>query len=208
MALDPAIGRVMRALALAPASTVKETGQAAIERRRAAFRGLMRFAETGARIARVEDRVVPGPGGAIPIRLYAKGGAAAPMLPGLIFLHGGGLVCGGLDTHDALCRALCEASGCAVIAVDYRLAPEHPFPAAIEDAEAATLHVLDGAAAFGLDPARIAIAGDSAGATLAAVVCQRVARARPGALALQVLLCPILDWARAPWPMPRCSMRR
>jgi acetyl esterase/lipase len=155
----------------------------------------MRLAETGARVARVEDRVLPGPAGPLGIRLYTPADAASGPLPGLIFLHGGGFVCGGLDTHDPLCRTLCAETGCRVIAVDYRLAPEHPFPAAVADAHAATLWVLERAGEIMVDPARVAIAGDSAGATLAAVVCQLVKRGQGTPLAAQLLLCPILDWS-------------
>jgi acetyl esterase len=201
MPVDPAIARLLRTLALAaphdggfadaapplPAPPLPA-------QRRAAFRGLMQLSETGSRVAATEDRTVPGPGGPLAVRLYAPPDEAAGPRPGVVFLHGGGYVSGDLETHDPLCRALCAASGCRLVAVDYRLAPEHPFPAAVEDAHAATLWVLDHAAALGLDGTRIGIAGDSAGATLAAAVCRRLVRTRPGALALQVLLCPILDW--------------
>jgi acetyl esterase len=188
--LDPRARRLLDALSLGQA---RPAGVAA---RRQAFRSLMRLADTGVQIAATEDRVLPG---SLPIRLYTPPPQAVPgRLPGLVFLHGGGFVCGDLDTHDALCRTLCADTGCRVIAVDYRLAPEHPYPAAVQDAHAATLWVIEHAAALGLDPARIAIAGESAGATLAAVVCQRVAKTHPGALALQLLLCPILDWAAGP----------
>jgi acetyl esterase/lipase len=190
MPLDPHVRRLLRTLALAgPGDAAPSVAQ-----RREAFAGLMRFGETGARVAHVEDRVILG---ALASRVYTPSGGAQRLWPGLVFLHGGGFVCGDLDTHDALCRALCEQGGCKVIAVDYRLAPEHPFPAAIEDVFAATMWVLERPSDLGLDAARIGIAGDSAGATLAAVVARMVARSRPGALALQVLLCPILDFAAA-----------
>ena len=192
MPMDPHVSRLVSVFAL---SGPRDSATADVGQRRDAFRSLMRFAGTGVRVAATEDRRIPGPAGPVAIRLYTPLRAAGDEWAGLVFLHGGGLVCGDLDTHDALCRALCDEAGCRVVAVDYRLAPEHPFPAAIEDAEAATLWVLDHAAALGLDPARIGIAGDSAGATLAAVICQRIAAIRPGALALQLLLCPILDWA-------------
>jgi acetyl esterase/lipase len=191
MPLDPHVGRLLDTLALGGAPTPVSPDMA---RRREAFRGLMRLAETGARVAGIEQRVLPGPAGPLAARIYTPR-AARGRLPGLVFLHGGGFVCGDLDTHDPLCRALCEAAGCRLIAVEYRLAPEHPFPAAVEDACAATAWVLDHADALGLDRARIGIAGDSAGATLATVAARRLGRVRPGALAFQLLLCPILDWA-------------
>jgi acetyl esterase len=192
MPLDPHVRRLLGALSL---TGVSDAAPDSLSKRRDAFRGLMRLSETGASVAGIVDRRIPGPSGPLPIRLYTPVTAAPERLPGLVFLHGGGHVCGDLDTHDALCRTLCEAGGCRLVAVDYRLAPEHPFPAAVEDAQAATLWVIDHAAELGLDAARIGIAGDSAGATLAAAACQQVAGVRPRALALQLLLCPILDWA-------------
>ncbi|MEO6748843.1 MAG: alpha/beta hydrolase, partial [Casimicrobiaceae bacterium] len=192
MPLDPHIKRLLGTLSLAEARDPAATG---LWHRRDAFRALMRLSETGCRVSHVEDRLVPGPDCPVPVRVYTPPDALRDRLSGLIYLHGGGFVCGDLDTHDALCRSLCAATGCRLIAIDYRLAPEHRFPAAIDDAHAATVWIIDHAGELGLDPARIAIAGDSAGATLAAVVCQRLAATHPGGLALQVLLCPILDWA-------------
>jgi acetyl esterase/lipase len=114
--------------------------------------------------------------------------------PALIYFHGGGLVAGSLDTHDPICRSLSNASGCMLLSVDYRLAPEYPFPAAIADGCHATEWVVRHAEELGIDPARIGVCGDSAGATLAAVVCQAVAAGGRGRLALQFLLCPIMDF--------------
>lgn len=192
MSLDPHVRRLIDMLALAQG---RDAADDDVLRRREAFRGLMRLSETGSRVESVEDRAVPGPAGPLAIRIYTPLHASRDAMPGLVFLHGGGLVCGDLDTHDALCRSLCDATGCRLIAVDYRLAPEHRFPAAVQDAQAATVWIVEHADELGLDARRIAIAGDSAGATLAAVVCQHVARTHGGALALQLLLCPILDWA-------------
>ena len=129
----------------------------------------------------------------INLRVYAPEGLAAPSA-GLVYFHGGGLVAGGLETHDALCRTLAHEAGCRIVAVDYRLAPENPFPAAVADALVATRHVLRHAAGLGLDPARIGVGGDSGGGTLAAIVGQ-VLRGR--GLKAQVLLCPALDFAVA-----------
>jgi acetyl esterase len=113
--------------------------------------------------------------------------------PVVVYLHGGGWVLGGLETHDGLCRVLADRSGCAVLAVDYRLAPEHPYPAAFEDLERAVGWLRDtGAAHHGLDAARLAIAGDSAGGHLAAVGARR-ARDRGQPYAYQVLACPVID---------------
>lgn len=138
-------------------------------------------------LARVEDLTLPGGDAAPrPARLYAPSGR---MLPVLLYLHGGGFVVGGLETHDSLCRQLALRSGCAVVALDYRLAPEHPFPAAVEDT-ASALRALHGlASTLGLDGGRIAIGGDSAGGTLAAVGAL-LARDAGLALALQLLITP------------------
>jgi acetyl esterase/lipase len=192
MPLDPHVRRLLDTLSMAQALGAATGG---VRQRREAFRDLMRLSETGSRVAGIEDRMAGGPDGLPALRIYTPLEAPPHSLAGLIYLHGGGFVCGDLETYDALCRTLCQETGCRLIAVDYRLAPEHPFPAAVQDAQAATVWVIDHAAELGLDPARIAIAGDSAGATLAAVVCQLVARTHAGALALQLLLCPILDWA-------------
>jgi acetyl esterase len=137
------------------------------------------------------DRSVPGPAGAIPIRMYTPRGT--PPFPGLVYLHGGGWVIGSLDTHDVPCRTLAERANAVVVAVDYRLAPEHRFPAAAEDAYAATSWVAAHAAELGIDPARLALGGDSAGGNLSAVV-SLMARDRGGPrLAHQLLVYPATD---------------
>jgi acetyl esterase len=119
-------------------------------------------------MSRVEDGEWAGPSGALRYRLYQP--SAEPDLPALLYLHGGGWVVGDLDSHDGVCRRLAADSGCAVLALDYRLAPEHPFPAAFDDALAAWLAFSTQAAALGLDASRLGLAGDSAGAALAAAV--------------------------------------
>jgi acetyl esterase len=138
-------------------------------------------------LARVEQLSLPAAdGAALPARLYAPSHEA---LPALLFFHGGGFVIGGLETHDSLCRQLALRSGCAVVALDYRLAPEHPFPTAVQDAWAAMRHLADHAAAFGLRPGALAVGGDSAGGTLAAVSALH-ARDIGLPLALQLLITP------------------
>ncbi len=140
---------------------------------------------------RVEDRNIPGPGGKIPVRFYYPEGN--PPFPVLVYFHGGGWVVGSLDSHHAFCHALSKTSGCLVAAVDYRLAPEHPYPAPVEDAFAATCWVRENAAAVQADADRMAVGGDSAGATLATVVAL-MARDRGGPrIVLQVLIYPITD---------------
>ena len=118
-------------------------------------------------VAQVDTRLVPG-SVQIPVRVYRP--SLAQDLPALMFFHGGGFVVCNLDTHDRACRMLANASGCVVVSVDYRLAPEHRFPAAAEDAYGATRYVAEHAAEFGIDPTRIAVGGDSAGGNLATVV--------------------------------------
>jgi len=128
--------------------------------------------------------------GGVPARLYRPGPDRTPVV---VYAHGGGWVMGGLDTHDGLCRRIAAESGWAVLAVDYRLAPEHPYPAAIDDMSTAMAWLRDtGATAFALDPRRVAVAGDSAGGHLAAVLARRC---RDGGvdLAGQLLICPVID---------------
>ena len=138
-------------------------------------------------VAEVRDLTAPGPRGPIPIRLYRP---ETPRPPLFVFLHGGGWRLGGLESHGAPARAICNLSGWAVAAVDYRLAPEHRFPAALDDTLAAARWLRDSAAELGLDGSRLAIGGDSAGGNLAAAAC---IAARDGAgprFALQVLIYP------------------
>lgn len=144
-------------------------------------------------IGRVEDCTLAGPAGLLPVRVYTPLGVVDDPLPGLIYFHGGGGVFGSIETHDGLCRMLASASRCRVLSVDYRLAPEHPFPAAFEDSYAAVTQVFEQATAFGLHPNRIAVGGDSAGGALAAAVCQRARQENGPPIALQLLLCPALD---------------
>ncbi len=139
-------------------------------------------------IGLVLDQTLPGP---IRVRVYQPR-AAAPELPVLVYFHGGGWVYGSIETHDGVCRALCARTPCVVVSVDYRLAPEHRFPAAVEDAWAATAWVAEHARSLGGDPARIAVGGDSAGGHLAAVVARR-ARDRGLALRHQLMIYPVTD---------------
>jgi acetyl esterase len=167
------------------------------EEMRAGFERLAdKVGMNGVAVDAAQDRTLPGPGGPIPIRVYAPKGGGAATLPGLIYFHGGGGVFGSIASHDSLCRALANAGACRIVSVGYRLAPEHKFPAAVEDAFAATCRIAEQAKDFGVDPRRIAVGGDSIGGGLAAVVC-RMARDRGGpALALQVLLCPAMDMSK------------
>jgi acetyl esterase len=139
------------------------------------------------------DHEIAGPAGKLRTRLYRPRGAAAP-LPVLAFFHGGGWCIGDLDTHDPVCRQLAEAARAAVLAVDYRLAPEHRFPAAVEDCFAALRFLAVEGAALGLDPLRLAVGGDSAGGNLAAVAAI-LARDAGIALRAQILIYPATDFS-------------
>jgi acetyl esterase len=145
-------------------------------------------------MARVEAVELPGPAGPLGARFYVPGnmpdGEAAPLL---VYYHGGGWVVGDLDTHDGVCRFLAAAAGVAVLSVDYRLAPEHPFPAAVEDSLAGFAWAADNGERLGIDPARIAVGGDSAGGNLAAVVSILAREAGGPAPAMQLLIYPATD---------------
>ena len=142
----------------------------------------------------VRDLQAPGPGGPIPLRGYRPAGSApADVLPALVYYHGGGWTIGDLDTHDTLSRELCNLSGCAVVAVDYRMGPEHRFPAAVDDALAATYWVRAQAAELGIDASRLAVGGDSAGGNLAAVVAIAARDAGDLPIAFQLLIYPATD---------------
>jgi acetyl esterase len=148
-------------------------------------------------VAEVRELSAPGPHGAIPLRLYRPlGTQRADVLPVLVYYHGGGWTIGDLDTHDTLCRELANLSGCAVVAVDYRMGPEHRFPAAVDDVLAATRWVRKEAGALGLDAGRLAVGGDSAGGNLAAVVAIAARDAGDLPIAFQLLIYPATDMRR------------
>lgn len=150
----------------------------------------------GSQVFAIENRQIPGPNGDVPVRIYWPRGidTKAPM-PMLLFLHGGGFVLGDIETHDSITRYLCEKADAIVISVDYRLAPENPFPAGIEDCYAALEWASKNASGLGGDAARLAVSGDSAGGNLAAAVCL-MARERNGpAIKLQLLIYPGVDMA-------------
>jgi acetyl esterase len=159
---------------------------------RAMYRG-MRVAAPQIEVGHVEDRRIPGAGSEIPVRIYTPRGRGPH--PVLVNFHGGGWVIGDLDTADAVCREMCRLVGCVVVSVDYRLAPEHRFPAAVDDCYAATVWVASHAAELDVDPRRLAVGGESAGGNLAAVVAL-LARDRGGpAIAVQLLCYPVLSAA-------------
>jgi acetyl esterase len=145
-------------------------------------------------IGEIVDRTIDGPGGRLRVRTYRPAGTVARLLPAILYFHGGGWVMGSLEGYDLVCRYVCARSGCAVVAVDYRLAPEHKFPAAIDDAVAAYRWLAAEAVGIGIDPARIVIAGDSAGGNIAAVAARLLSdETRPPCL--QWLIFPATDLA-------------
>jgi acetyl esterase/lipase len=146
-------------------------------------------------IGGLEDRHLPSSAGPMLVRVYTPCGPASEPLPCIVYFHGGTGVFCDVATHDGLCRMLANSSGCRVISVDYRLAPEHPFPAAIEDGSWATSWISAHSSEFGIDSERLIVAGDSAGGTIAAVVCQLAARDNGPRIALQLLICPVTDLA-------------
>lgn len=183
--LVPELAAVMAAVPPLPAVTAESV--AAIRERTVAGAALQPRPDIHA----VSDKTVPGPGGPVPIRLYYP--AAGERLPALVFAHGGGWSLCSIETHDGLCREIANRSGCVVVSVEYRLAPEHVFPAAIEDFYAAAAWVVENADAIGVDADRVALGGDSAGGNLAAVA-GFVARDRGGPrFAFQLLAYPGLD---------------
>lgn len=159
---------------------------------RKAMDAMLQVLGTGEAVHKVENRGIPGPGGDIPIRIYTPSVAPNGIL---VFYHGGGWVVGDLESHDYVCRALTNAAGCTVVAVDYRLAPEHKFPAGPEDCYAAANWVAHNAASLGSDDGHVAVGGDSAGGNLAAVVAL-MGRDRGGPkIRHQMMIYPAIDAA-------------
>jgi acetyl esterase len=191
MPIDPLAKRFLTMMA---AASPAERSRPSANERRQALAKLMQFARADVAEITGIDGVLPGQACDLPYRLYAPADNASEYAPGFVFFHGGGMVAGSIETHDRISAALAQTTGCRLISVDYRLAPEHKFPAAIEDAIAATRWVSAHAASLGIDATKLAVGGDSAGATLAAVVCQESVRNAGPAIAAQCLICPVLDF--------------
>jgi acetyl esterase/lipase len=143
---------------------------------------------------RVENRSIDGPAGTINVRIYWPADFSEATPPIVVYFHGGGFVAGDLDTHDGTCRQHAVGADAVVVSVDYRLAPEHPYPAAVEDAWAATQWAAQHAAELGADPSRLAVAGDSAGGTLSAVIAQRARDNAGPPISFQLLWYPSTLW--------------
>jgi acetyl esterase len=187
MPLDPLVKAFLDKAAAIPRPKAWEIPPAMA---RQSFAGLMQL--TGPKdvpVGKIENFTIPSPGGEIRARAYAPIATAGPQ-PTLIYFHGGGFVVGSLESHDGLCRLLAAEGGFKVIAVDYRLAPEHPWPAAVDDAMAALQWIEADSAQLGVDGGRIAIGGDSAGGMLAAIVTQQARGKTKLRIAYQMLLFP------------------
>ncbi|MBK5305589.1 MAG: alpha/beta hydrolase [Frankiaceae bacterium] len=193
MPLDPPIAAVLDLLANSgtPMAMVDGTPEQAREGFRTMTVGL-RDPATLAPVRSVQDGIVRGPAGDIPIRTY-RPDVDGPV-PTVLFLHGGGFVIGDLDTHDDHARLICHDVEAVVVSVDYRLAPEHPFPAGFEDCLAATRWAAENISSLGGDPERIAVAGDSAGGNLSAAVALATTREGGPRLAAQLLIYPGVDF--------------
>ena len=165
------------------------------EARRAYEKGLPDLQGEREPVASVREQTIGGPGGRLNLRLYRGQGASAAGAPALLYLHGGGWVIGNLSSHDEICRWFANIAACVVVAPDYRLAPEHKFPAAVEDCRAVLSFIRDSAGELGIDASRIAVAGDSAGGNLAAVLAL-LAREDSCPLTAQLLLYPNTDAAQ------------
>jgi len=199
MSRDPEYLEFMRRRLAEPA----EPGRGVAHARRAHAADLARSPRLP--VGAVKDLRVDGAAGPLPARLYlpaAGAPAAGGPAPALVYFHGGGWILGDVDSYDPVVRALTRASGVAWVSVGYRRPPEDPYPAAVDDAVAAVRWVAARAAALGLDPARIGVAGDSAGGQIAAAAAGRLRAPGPARPALQVLLYPALDLRRVPPPLP------
>jgi acetyl esterase len=191
MPLDPSFQALLTQAAAQAQSTPREPAAIVARERAALERARALLATNSEPGVHVEDHMLPGPSGDIPVRLYRPDGPGS--FPILMCFHGG-LAFGDLDTHAPLCRPLCQEIGCLVVSVDYLLAPEHKFPAGLEDCYAATCWMAAHAAEFQGDPARIAVSGDSGGGYLAAATALMIRDRGGPALLFQLLLWPSMDF--------------
>lgn len=189
MPLDPMLKAFLDQMAAIPGPKMWEIPPPAA---REAFAGMMQLVgPKDVPIGKVQNIVMPGPGGDLALRIYTPVAARSEPLPTLVYFHGGGYVIGNLDTHDGLCRMFANAANIRVIAVDYRLAPEHKFPAAIEDAYAAVCWIETNAAELGVDANHVAVGGDSAGGGIAAALSLMAKEKGAPKIAFQMLLFPM-----------------
>jgi acetyl esterase len=191
MPLDPHVKRFLHMLAASSISNRADLTPA--EMRQAMLRLTRAIDVKGIPIGKTEHRDLPSAAGPLPVRIYVPAAINSTRSPAIVYFHGGAGVFCSVDTHDGLCRMLANESGCRVVSVDYRLAPEHKFPAAVEDSYFATRWISEHAPELDINSDCIAVAGDSSGGTLAAVVCQLAKQMGRPAIALQVLFCPVTD---------------
>jgi len=188
--LDPQARALIERLAASGAAPLYTL--TAPEARRAYRESREALAAAPMQVEEMRELLIPGPAAPLRARLYRPHASEKP-LPGMVYFHGGGFIYGDLDTHDGVCRGIAHSARCTVVAVDYRLAPEHRFPAAVEDAYAATQWIAANASALGIDPAHLTVAGDSAGGTLATVVALAARDAGGPRLCFQMLIYPATD---------------
>lgn len=192
--VHPEIRAFLRQVAEAGLPSIQElTPQAAREQFEAGTRARLEVFPAPP-VASVENRTIPGPGGPIPVRVYRDTDPAEEDRPVLAWFHGGGHVIGSLDTHDTMARSICREAGCVVVSVDYRMGPEHPFPAAVDDCVAAVRWLGERGGEVGADPGCIAVGGDSAGGNLAAVAALTARDEEGPALRHQLLVYPVTDY--------------
>ena len=193
MALDPLVKAFLDQAAAIPRPKAWEMPLGTMRKSFAGMMGLVGPKDVP--VGKIENFKIPAPQGDIRARAYAPVAVGAAAMPALVYFHGGGFVVGDLDTHDGLCRLLAHEGGFRVIAVEYRLAPEHKWPAPLDDATAALHWIFENASALGVDAGRIAVGGDSAGATLTACLTHAVKEKGGVAIAFQLLLFPATDLA-------------
>jgi acetyl esterase len=193
MAMDPGARRVLELLRDFGRPPIEESTPQEARENMARSRAV--FSPEPPEVGEIRALKAPGPAGEIPLRFYRGRNAPGSEAPALVYFHGGGWVLGDLDSHDAVCRRLANDAACVVVSVDYRLAPEHRFPAAVDDCAAATRWVVAEAASLGIDPARVAVGGDSAGGNLAAVIALMARDAIVPAIRFQLLIYPATDMA-------------
>ena len=192
--VHPEIQAFLRQVAEAGLPSIQElTPEAAREQFEAGMRARLEVFPAPP-VAAIENRTIPGPAGPIPVRVYRDTGPAGGGRPVLAWFHGGGHVIGSLDTHDAMVRHLCREAGCTVVSVDYRMGPEHAFPAAVDDCVAAVRWLAEQGGAIGTDPGQIAVGGDSAGGNLAAVAALTARDEGGPVLRHQLLVYPVTDY--------------
>lgn len=192
MPLDPQVQAMLDQMAAADQPALHESSPAEARAFMTALAGLGKYPDP---LAAIENRSIPGPAGPMPVRVYTP--QTAQPLPVVVFFHGGGWVIGGIDSHDSTCQQLATMVPAVVVSVDYRLAPENPFPAAVDDCLAATRWVHGHAAELGADPSRLAVAGDSAGGNLAAVISLKARDEGGPPIVFQLLVYPATDLTRS-----------